>query len=1250
MHLRQIYPFLVPMLLLFSTPDGCLGQEGIGIDQVVYLIGNTARGTLDEASLASLQEQLRSEDSPYTVIHLGDIVNPGHIVNPGMADLETNGLDRLLALLKEKADAQLYFTPGDMDWNNSGKGGLDMLRELEALVEARAEARLEASSESGNIFLPSDGCPGPEVVDLSPRLRLVAINTHWWLHPFDIPEEPDSDCSQLNREEFLESLEEAIEESAGRNILIIGHHPLTSAGVYGGHMALQHHIFPLTDARPGNRIPLPVFGSFFAAYRQNVGTVRDMASENYQELIGHLGDILARHPGLIYASAHDYSLQLLKYAQGYQVISGSLLESAPTGKETDALFSSSDPGYARLEYHRNGEIRIGFYAAGKEQAEELHSQVLYRSGCEPLAGNPVPVNRYYIPCLEEEKSATDLDIPFPADSARVQGGDYPASGLKKILLGSLHRDTWQTPLAVPYLNLDTAKSGLTPFALGGGRQTTTLKFKAHDGREYAFRSVDKNLVNALPRELRNTFVGSMIKEVTATEYPYGAIIASSLMDETDIRHARPKLYVLPDHPGLGAFREPFAGLFGMLEDRPRDPEGDLEGFAGADDVTRSAGLFRKLYRDNDYYVHAEALGKARVFDMLIGDWGRHEDNWKWAGYDRGDKRVYYPIPRDRDHAFCRWNGLIPYLADREWAMPMVESFEADFGDIKSLTWPARHLDRLLLSGLDGDDWKQVAADLQENITDQVIDRAILSLPPEILPVSGYEIGEMLKSRRDQLPEAVEDYYGLLAAQVDVVGSNKHEWVEVDRLPAGNVRVRMYKRNKDGEVFMETPLLSREFDRRETQEIRIYGLDGEDVFTVKGSARKSIPVRIIGGPGRDEITDSSTVKGASRHTFIYDTESTRLNLGPESRNLSSDEPGINRYERTAFKYNTYLPKPLVYYSSDDGFVGSLGMNWTRHGFRKEDFKSKYDVSLRAGTVGNIQAGMHVRWKELLGPWDAGLQLDYGHYFPYYNYFGLGNGTEKTPELFEADYYKVYLRGLLSSLYAEKELFHKGLLRVGLLYDRINVRAETDSIFHTEGDPIPGADRIGAGGFSARFSLDFRDRQIFATRGLQFLLENTSYATLDGVSGNFGLAETYVKYFGTAKILLPVTLVLKVGGSKNYGHRIPFYRYTHLGQFSNLRGYKRNRFTGDAAAYLNSELRFHLGKVRNQFLPFETGVIGFFDAGRVWLEGNTDGRWHPGYGGGLYISPLTRDYLFTLMFESSPEEKLLFRFGFGFMLDN
>jgi len=1226
--------FFLAIALSIST-NHCFAQENESIDQVIYLIGNTATRKIDESRLTALHKHLLTEKNPFTLLHLGDIINPEQVDN-SEADVQL-----LLNLVENHKNGQIYFTPGDKDWANSGIDGLDMVRKLENQVEELQEGL--------NIFLPSKGCPGPEVVDITPQLRVIAINTHWWLHPYDIPEAPDADCSNLTQEEFIESLEEAIEESVGKNILIVGHHPLTSAGIYGGHMNLQKHLFPFRDLKPGYWIPVPVLGSVYAAYRQNVGTARDMASENYQELIDQISDALSRHPGLVYASAHDYSLQLLDYENGYQIISGSINEHETTGKEPGKIFSASKYGFAKLEYFHSGKIRIGFLEIDNKEPDLLYSKILFKSACNEDTQDAVPMNRYFIPCIEEKEVDVAEKASYPKVPTTVIGGAYPAKGMKKMFLGSLHRATWQTPVSIPYLNLDTVKTGLTPFALGGGRQTTTVKFLANDGREYAFRSVDKNLVNALPREFRNTFVALMIKEVTATEYPYGAIIASSLLDETDILHARPKLYILPDHPALGAFREPYAGLFGMLEDRPKDPEGQIEGFMGADDVTRSVGLFRKLYRENDYYVHAETLGKARVFDMLIGDWGRHEDNWKWAGYNLGNKRIYYPIPRDRDHAFCRWNGFLPYMANREWAMPQVESFDYDFRGIKSLTWAGRHVDRFLLTDLDRKDWAQISLELQRSMSDHVIDAAIATLPPEILPVSGNEIGEMLKSRRKQLPDAVDEYYMLLARQVDVVGSNKHELVKVERLASGNVNVNMYKKSREGELLEETPLYSREFVRKETKEICIYGLDGVDVFTVTGTANKSIPVRIIGGPGPDEINDQSIVKGPGKHTIVYDTESTLLNLGDESKNRTSDDPGINRYDRKSFRYNTYFPLPLIYYSSDDGFVGSFGLSYTTHGFRKEEYKGKHNFSLKAGTSGNVQFGVKNHWKELLGNWDGGFQADYGYYYPYYNFFGLGNNSVKDPDLFNNDYYEVNVRGLITKLYIENEVVKKGVFRLGLLFENLNSDALTDSIFEIEGERISGSDLVTTGGINARFYLDFRDRQVFATRGVQFLAENSSYMTFGGAASNFGKAESYIKYYGTFTLIKPFTVVLKMGGTKNYGQQIPFYKYSYLGQFNNLRGYKRNRFTGDASAYLNSELRLHLGKVRNLYIPFETGIIGFYDLGKVWLDGRSEGGWHSGYGGGFYISPITRDYLFTLLFESSPEEKLLFRFGAGFLLD-
>ena len=37
--------------------------------------------------------------------------------------------------------------------------------------------------------------------------------------------------------------------------------------------------------------------------------------------------------------------------------------------------------------------------------------------------------------------------------------------------------------------------------------------------------------------------------------------------------------------------------------------------------------------------------------MLIGDWDRHQDQWRWIEFKENGKKVYRPMPRDRDQAF-----------------------------------------------------------------------------------------------------------------------------------------------------------------------------------------------------------------------------------------------------------------------------------------------------------------------------------------------------------------------------------------------------------------------------------------------------------------------------------------------------------------------------------------------------------------------------------------------------------------------
>jgi hypothetical protein len=59
----------------------------------------------------------------------------------------------------------------------------------------------------------------------------------------------------------------------------------------------------------------------------------------------------------------------------------------------------------------------------------------------------------------------------------------------------------------------------------------------------------------------------------------------------------------------------------------------------------------------------------------------------------------------------------------------------------------------------------------------------------------------------------------------------------------------------------------------------------------------------------------------------------------------------------------------------------------------------------------------------------------------------------------------------------------------------------------------------------------------------------------------------------------------------------------------------------------------------------GINGFYDVGRVWLEGESSDLWHMGGGAGIWIAPLD---LVTLNFEiAGSRETTLFYFRMGFL---
>jgi len=477
-----------------------------------------------------------------------------------------------------------------------------------------------------------------------------------------------------------------------------------------------------------------------------------------------------------------------------------------------------------------------------------------------------------------------LEKTFVVDSTSVDsvtvipGPEYEAGWLHKVFFGEHWRQVWTAPVKVPLINLSTFAGGLTPLRQGGGFQTRSLRFQGQDGRLYVFRSVNKDPRKVLPEDLRDTFAADVFQDQISSSHPAAALVVDVLADAVGVLHARPLLCMLPDDERLAQFRQDFAGIIGIIEEYPTEGPNDSAGFAGSTKIVSTLKLFEKLDENSEDRVDSRAFLRARLLDILVGDWDRHIDQWRWARFKQNGADVYYPIPRDRDQAFARLDGALPWVSIR-----MVDQFESFTDDVRSVygyTFSGRYLDRRILVDLSRPVWDSVTASVIARWTDAVIDSAVGRLPGTLHEKGGDWLAAALKSRRDDLTRASDKYYRLQVSYVDVRLSDKREYVEVNRVDDERVEVTAWRRNKDSGEPEGGPVYQRTFFTSETNEIRIYLLGSDDKAIVRGNVGSSIKVRIIGGKGDDELIDESIVHGlllgfipfipnADHKTYFYD---------------------------------------------------------------------------------------------------------------------------------------------------------------------------------------------------------------------------------------------------------------------------------------------------------------------------------------------------------------------------------------------
>lgn len=335
-----------------------------------------------------------------------------------------------------------------------------------------------------------------------------------------------------------------------------------------------------------------------------------------------------------------------------------------------------------------------------------------------------------------------------ADAVGVAATRYRASPLRRALLGDGWRDAWAAPVRVPVLDPGTFAGGLTPTRRGSGNQTRGLHLRGADGRLYVFRSTDKDQGGRL-RPLARATLGRVRQDQVSALHPAAALVAAGLMDATEVPHARPQLVAMADHPRLGEHRGDFAGLLGIIEESPND------GFAGARRVVDTEELWGELRARPADSVDARTFLAARLMDVFLGDWDRHEGQWRWGRMEAGGAARWVPIPRDRDYVFADYRGLLPAVARR--FNPKIVRFDSEIRDLGGLLVDARPLDARFLCPLPLAVWDSAAASLRTALTDSAIDASVRRMPPAYLRRDGAELSATLHARRDRLPAAARDF-------------------------------------------------------------------------------------------------------------------------------------------------------------------------------------------------------------------------------------------------------------------------------------------------------------------------------------------------------------------------------------------------------------------------------------------------------------------------------------------------------------
>lgn len=1168
--------------------------DTIKIAHTFYLVGDAGNADEEKAqqTLELLHQKLKKASKKSTLLFLGDNIYPkgfpAHNEGPEKTLAETKLTNQLK--LTEGFKGKTIVIPGNHDWYNGIKG-----------LELQAEFVTKYLNDK-KAFLPRKSC-AIEAVKIDSTTALVTIDSEWFLEDWNNHPTINDNCDIKTREDFFDELESVLNKNQEKTVILAIHHPLMSNGSHGGQYSLEKQLFPLEQ-----KIPLPVIGSFINLLRKTTGaSPQDIQNKQYTAYAKRIKTLLQKQKNVIVVSGHDHNLQYVNKENIKQIISGAGSKSEAARAINSNDFSYGGNGYATLTLFKSGDAKVSFFGN-----ENNHEKLLFE---------------HEIIKAKEINWAADIPNNFPPKiTTSIYSQKMTQKSLfHKFLFGNHYRKYYSLPIEAKTATLDTLMGGLKPIREGGGHQSKSLRVSDPKGREYVMRAMKKSATQFLQsvafkdqyivNDFENTYAENFLLDFYTTSHPYTPFAVGNLADRIGLAHSNPILYYIPKQNTLKEFNSNFGDELYMVEERPADNHLEGKNFGNPTNIISTSDMMKNLHKDEKYTVDENEYIKARLFDMLIGDWDRHDDQWRWGEYKKEGKVIYKPIPRDRDQAFSKYDGTLLSLLMNIPALRHMRTFKDKIDNVKWLNREPYPLDLAFLRTAEEKDWIAQAKYIQENLTDADIDNAFKSLPKEVQDETIKDIQQKLKSRKKELQKYASEYFDVLSHTVMIAGTDKKDKFVIRHNAKKTLEIQVFRVKKEGDELIYTKTVT----DAKTSNLWIYGLDDNDTFQVTGTEKSKIKIRLIGGQNNDTYNIEN-----GKRVIVYDFKSKQntYNLDSKTRTQLTDDYDVNLYNYEKPKYNVISGLPNIGYNPDDGVKLGFNLNYTVNNFKQNPYTQKHVLNgfYYFATEG-FELNYAAHFPGLLGKWVIDVESQYTTPNFTVNYFGYGNETVNNTEQFGMDYNRVRIQKFNVSAAIRHVGRYGSEFSIQPMFQQMRVEETKNRFIDIPNIINPEIFQSQTfGGAKIKYHFKNSDFAAKPTLGVTFMISAAWLANLNETRQNFPTLESLLgfthKIDSNGKLVLATLLKGKAILNNNY----EFYQGAALGGDTDLRGYRNERFLGSSYFSQSTDLRLSIGKIQKTIAPLTYGILGGFDYGRIWLDGENSRKWHQDYGGGLWLNAI------------------------------